>query len=455
MVLQSKKRFAVTLLVNISRLVLAVVLIVSGFVKAVDPVGTMYKLQEYASVFSLDTLSNDWLLFFAIVQAAMEFLLGVFMLTGIYRKVVPLFSMMMLLCFTPLSYYIMSNGSLDDCGCFGDAVELDNNTTFYKNLVLLFLSFLVFWKRRRFSLYISSKNRWLVVLFSFFYISVLQGVSLSFLPVLDFRPYAEGNNLRELTQGTLDEYAVYYLCEKDGVQQEFLQDNMPDSSWSVLSSRSEVVTEGKKPVIGDFSIIDWEYDYDIAEEILADTGYVCLVVIEKMEEAAVSRIDKVNDLYDYCLENAVPFYAATSSSDEEIELWRKRTGAEYPICWADESLLRRIIRANPGLLLLKDGVIVSKWNASDIPSVEEIADSPTKMPDKVDTLFDHVRGWRFWVNCFLWPLAFIALVDVFSGKAKRKKARAASEKGIQPVSSAAGSEVNDKSESGHYSNNDI
>lgn len=435
MALLNKKQFAVSLLLNIARLVLALVLIASGFVKAVDPVGSMYKLQEYASAFSF-TVSDDWTLFFAIILAALEFLLGIFLVTGIYRRVVPLLTFVMFLCFTPLTLYIMLNGTVSDCGCFGDAVELDNDTTFYKNLVLLFLSFFVFWKRRRFTLYISSKNRWLVVLFSLFYISVLQGVGLSHLPVLDFRPYAVGNNLRELTQGTPDIYDIYYTCEKDGVQKEFLSTEYPDSSWAVLETRAEVAVQGNRPVIGDFEIIDWEYDYDIAGEILLDTGYVCLLAIETTEAASVSRVDKVNDLYDYCVENDIPFYAATSSADSAVVLWRKRTGAEYPICWADATLLRTMIRSNPGLVLLKDGVIVGKWNVSDIPDVEDFANSPTRMPDKLEVPFGAMRTPRFWFKWLLYPLLAIALIDLMSAMLRRRRLKAAAkrekENGEQP-----------------------
>lgn len=425
--LQNRKRFTVTLLLNISRLVLSLVLIVSGFVKAVDPVGFMYKLQEYAKALPFLSFSDDWMLFFAIMLAAVEFLLGVFLLMGVYRRVVPLLTFIMFLFFTPLTLYIMLSGSVEDCGCFGDAVEIDNNTTFYKNIVLLFLSFFVLWKRRRFTLCVSPRNRWVVVLFSLFYISILQGVSLSHLPVLDFRPYAVGNNLRELTQGTPATYEVYYTCEKDGMQRDFSSAELPDSSWAVLGSRAEEVSEGIAPVIGDFSIIDWEYDYDIAEDILLDTGYVCLLAIETTEDASVSRVDKVNDLYDYCFENDIPFYAATSSADSAVLLWRKRTGAEYPICWADAMLLRRMIRSNPGLVLLKDGVIVGKWNVSDIPDVEEFETSPTGMPDKIETVFSLLRGPQFWVNWLVWPLVVILLLDSLTGFLRRRKSRAAAE----------------------------
>ena len=416
--MQVKNGKIYTLLTNISRFVLAIVLMVSGFVKAVDPMGAMYKLQEYASAFSADILSDDWMLFFAILQAALEFLAGIFLLLGVYRKPLSVFVLLMFLFFTPFTLYIAIAGPVDDCGCFGDAVTLTNTETFLKNLFLLMLAVAVFLGRRRFVYNISSKSRWMAVIFSIFYIAVLEGVSLSHLPVVDFRPYAVGNDLRGMVQASYDTYEVVSVYEKDGERREFSEDNIPDSSWLFVESRSELVTKGEKPLISDFSIVDWDEDYDIAEDVLADTGYVCILAIEEVEKASVSRVDKINDLYDYCLENSVPFYAATSSEEEAIALWRRRTGAEYPIYWADASMLRTMVRANPGLLLLKNGVVVGKWDSADIPDIELLPASPTRMPDKVSTLFTRVRGLRFWLLFLAVPLLLIAAGDALAFRRK-------------------------------------
>lgn len=419
--LQIKKGKIYTLLTNISRFVLAMVLMVSGFVKAVDPMGAMYKLQEYASAFSADILSDEWLLFFAILQAALEFLAGIFLLLGVYRKPLSVFVLLMFLFFTPFTLYIAIAGPVDDCGCFGDAVTLTNTETFLKNIFLLALAVVVFLGRRRFVYNISSKNRWMAVIFSIFYIALLEGVSLSHLPVVDFRPYAVGNDLRGMVQSSYDTYEVVSVYEKDGERREFSEDNIPDSSWLFVESRSELVTKGEKPLISDFSIVDWDEDYDIAEDVLADTGYVCVLVMEDVEKASVSRVDKINDLYDYCLENSVPFYAATSSEDTEIDLWRRRTGAEYPIYWADASMLRTMVRANPGLLLLKNGVVAGKWDSADIPDIELLPSSPTRMPDKVVTFFSSIRGLRFWLFFLAVPIGLIILTDVLSGRTRKEE----------------------------------
>ena len=416
--LQSKKGVLCTVLVNLSRLVLALVLVFSGFVKAVDPKGTMYKLQEYADAFSIELFSADWLLFFAIVLATVEFLIGVFLFLGVYRRTVSMAVFGVFLLFTPFTLYVAISDAVSDCGCFGDAIGMSNWESFFKNLFLFLLSLAVFMGRRRFVFGMSVKNRWMAILFSAFYISVVQGISLSYIPILDFRNYAVGNNLRELVQGEPDTYRVLLTYEKNGEKREFAQDSLPDSTWLFVESRSELVSEGRKPVIGDFAILDWESDYDMAEDILADTGFVFMMVAESLDEASVGRVDRINDLYDYCSEHDLCFCAATSSDEDDIQLWRKRTGAEYPIYWADYMLLRNIVRANPGMVLMKDGVIVGKWNVGNMPDVGQMMSQGGSERLAKNAVYG-IDGMVFWSLLFILPLLVIVLLDLATGHRKK------------------------------------
>lgn len=409
-----------TILVNVCRFVLSLMLVVSGFVKAVDPVGSMYKLREYTAAFSIELFSDDWLLFFGILQAAVEFLLGVFLLMGVYRKLVAYAVPAAMLFFTVLTTIIYFGGDVKDCGCFGEAVAMTNGETLAKNFFFLLLSLPLLLGRKNFVYNISSKSRWMVTLFALFYIALVEMLSLSHLPVVDFGRYSVGADLREMTQGVPDEYRVVYRYEREGETMELPEGEQPDSSWVCVGSRSEIVKEGAAPVLPDFSVVDWERDCDLSEELLADTGYVCVVAVERVEDASVSRVDKINDMYDYCLEKDVPFYVTTASDDENVELWRKRTGAEYPIFWTDELVLRNMIRSNPGVLLLKDGVIVGKWNVADLPAVEELEESPTRMPDRLPTLIEEMRGWRFWMILLVVPLLLIVAVDVLVCRVAKK-----------------------------------
>lgn len=409
-----------TVIANVCRFILSLVLVLSGFVKAVDPVGSMYKLREYVQAFSVNGLTDDWLLFIAIMQAVLEFMLGICLLMGVYRKVVAFAAPLVTLFFTVLTMIIYFAGNIQDCGCFGDAIAMTNGETLAKNIFLLVLSLAVMLGRRRFVYNISSKSRWMVTLFALAYIALAETLSLSHLPVVDFSSYPVGMNLREATKGIPDEYRVMYIYELNGDTCEFAQNEQPDSAWTCVGSRYEVVKKGIKPEVADFSIVDWEWDCDISDKIISDSGYVCLVAIELVETASVSRVDKINDLYDHCLEKNIAFYVATASDDDNIELWRKRTGAEYPMYWMDEAVIRNMIRSNPGILLLKDGIIIGKWNVADMPAVEELADSSARVPDSFRTHVDWMRGWQFWMILLAAPLLFIIVLDVIVCRVSKK-----------------------------------
>ncbi len=400
MVSLSRNRWRI-ILVNVCRWLLALVMMLSGLLKAVDPVGAVYKLQEYAAAFSLPAISDDWLLAVAIAQAAIEFLLGFYLLVGVYRRTVSFVALLAMLLFTPLSLYLWVSGAVSDCGCFGESVTLSNGATFLKNLLLLFFAFVVFWGRSLFLLKQGDKIRWAIVLFSLCYIFGLQSFCLSHLPLIDFGTYAVGNDLRSMVGAPLVDDA-----SKGGKEGEQIE----------------------------FSIIDWESDIELADELLADTGYVCIIPIERVESAAVTHIDKINDLYDYCTANNIRFCAVSSSGEEEVLLWEKRTGAEYPMFWADEVMLRSMLRSNPGLVLLKDGVIVGKWAAADIPSVEELEKSPTLMPDAVVSPYGRMKYWPFWLFLLCCGLILFSLFNVLmAGVDYRKNKKAAGKKTAEPV----------------------
>ena len=418
MVSPTKKILLTTLLINACRALLAVMFMVSGFVKAADPVGFFYKLKEYAAAFDVTLFSDAWLLFFALVIVGAEFVLGFFMLIGIYRKPVALMAFVAMLVYTPFTLYLWLENPITDCGCFGDAFQLTNQETFVKNLFLLVMACVVCFGTSCYRHCISSGTRWLAVLFGFFYIILLEGMSLQHLPVIDFRPFAIGTNLREAVLDRPAQYHSVFVYEKDGVQSEFSVNFIPDGEWSYMGRRDSLIAEGKPATVNNFFFIDLATDYDAAEDILADTGYVAILVIESVENADESRVDKINDLYDYCKEHELAFYAATSSSEDAVELWCKRTGAEYPLYWADNDMLKTMIRANPGLVLVKDGVVVEKWDIDDVPAVDTMSEQGSLLSkDYVKKM----RGLRFWLLFFALPLALMLFIDIFAAPRRKKK----------------------------------
>ena len=418
MVSPTKKILLTTLLINACRALLAVMFMVSGFVKAADPVGFFYKLKEYAALFDATLFSDAWLLFFALVIVGAEFVLGFFMLIGIYRKPVALLSFVVMLVYTPFTLYLWLKNPITDCGCFGDAFQLTNQETFVKNLLLLVMSCVVCFGTSFYRHCISTGTRWLAVLFGFFYIILLEGMSLQHLPVIDFRPFAIGTNLREAVLDKPAKYHSVLVYEKDGVQCEFPADSIPEEEWSYIGRRDSIIAEGKPATVNNFFFIDLATGDDATEEILSNVGYVAILVLESVNTADESRVDKINDLYDYCKEHDLAFYAATSSSEDAVELWCKRTGAEYPLYWADNDMLKTMIRANPGLVLVKDGIVVEKWDIDDVPTVDTMSEQGSLLnKDYVKKM----RGWRFWLLLFALPVALILFIDMFAAPREKQK----------------------------------
>ena len=417
MVLSSKKRAVTALLVNISRLLLAAVLLVSGFVKAVDPMGLSYKLGDYAAAFGVVDIDDGWLLFASAMLSAAEFILGVLLLMGVYKRVVTVLVFVFFLFFTPFTFILALWNPVRDCGCFGDAFTMSNWATFGKNIVLFLFATLCCFKRRLFVRKVSVVNRWMVLLFAICYISLLEGAALTHLPVIDFRPFYIGSDLRAAVEDIPAVHKYIYRFEKGGQVMEFDEFTYPDSTWNYLGSQSLTIEMGKPAKVSDFAFLDADGE-DYAPQILADTGYVCLLVMSSIEKADESRVDKINDMYDYCLEKKVPFYAASSSDEDMIEEWRRRTGAEYSVLWADEVMLKTIVRANPGMLLLKDGIVVGKWNVADLPPVEKCALSSTGMPDKARSIYNYIRGWNKWIVLFVVPLFIIMFIDLVTAAVK-------------------------------------
>jgi uncharacterized membrane protein YphA (DoxX/SURF4 family) len=359
------------IIVEISRILLGVVFVFSGFVKAIDPLGSAYKISDYFSAWGLQFL--DFLaLPGSFFQSTLEFVLGVFLLAGIYRKITSILVLMVMCFMTPLTLYLAIVNPITDCGCFGDALVITNWQTFYKNIVLLAAAVIAFLWHKQMSFLLSKKLRSPVLWFTFLFIIGLSCYCYTYLPVLDFRPYKIGNNISEgmaiPEDAETDVYEITFIYEKEGVKQEFTIDNYPkeDSGWTFVDTKSNLIRKGYEPSIHNFTITT-EQGHDITDEILTDDNYTFLLIAHKLEEACDSNIDKINEIYDYAKQNGYNFICLTASLPSQIKEWKENTGAEYPFCTMDDVTLKTIIRSNPGLMLIKKGTIINKWPDRKIP----------------------------------------------------------------------------------------
>ncbi|KAA6312555.1 Triosephosphate isomerase, partial [termite gut metagenome] len=392
------------------------VFIFSGFVKAIDPLGSQYKIQEYLESFGMAAWFPSYFsLGVSIALSSLEFIIGVFLFFGIGRKRTTAIAVFLMLFMTPLTFYLALTNPVSDCGCFGDAWVLTNWQTFGKNIVLLSTAILLFRERRRIIRFVSVKSQGLITLYTLPFIVILSIYCLLYLPILDFRPYKIGVNIRESMAIPPDAkpnvYESIFILEKDGQRKEFALDNYPDSTWTFIDARNVLKEKGYEPPIADFSITDMQSGEDITEKILTDNNYTFLLVAYSIEEADDSNIDLINEIYDYCAENGYGFYGLTSSSDEQIEQWKEKTGAEYSFCLTDNITLKTMIRSNPGLILIKNGTILNKWSDEDLPNeymltdrLENIKLGEVKQGKKVESISIII----FW---FVLPLLIISGID--------------------------------------------
>ncbi len=362
------------LAVNIARLILAVAFILSGFVKAVDPLGTQYKIQDYLVAMGLGRLIPDFITLSAsVLLSTLEFILGICLLFAIRRRMVSKIVLVLMAAMTLLTLWLALTDPISDCGCFGDALVLTNWQTFWKNIVLLTAAVIVWRYPLLMPRLIGEANQWIVMNYSgVFILLVIAGRSLYTLPQFDFRPYHVGTNLRQgwqrMMEGEDSPYAEFFM---------------------------ELTDEGE----------------DITEDVLNREGYTFLLVSPHLEQADDSQLDALNQIYEYSLDNGYPFYCLTASTEKGINHWRNITGAEYPFCNTDDITLKTIIRSNPGLLLLKNGVIIRKWSHNNLPDEQDLT-GELETSELGQLPSDTVATKILWIlTWFVLPLVLLTLAD--------------------------------------------
>ena len=309
---------------------------------------------------------------------------------------------------------------------------LTNWETFIKNVLLLLAAIGAFKGRKMLVRFISQKMEWLVSLYTLFFVFTLSFYCLDRLPVLDFRPYKVGKNILEgmtMPEGAKPSvYESVFILEKNGEKKEFTLENYPDSTWTFVDTRTVLKEKGYEPAIHDFSMIELNTGEDITEDVLTDMGYTFLLVAHRIEEADDSNIDLINEVYDYSVEHGYKFYCLTSSPEEQIELWKDKTGAEYPFCQMDDITLKTMIRSNPGLMLIKNGTILNKWSDEDIPDEYVLTDKLENLPLGQQKVGNDTHTVGFVFLWFVIPLLLVLGVDVLVVRRReRRNARKAAE----------------------------
>lgn len=360
-------------LVNFCRVVLGLTFMFSGIVKAVDPVGTQIKLTDYLYAFGMGgTILDSTLLILACILAGLEILIGTYMAMGVFMRGTSVLMLVFMALFTPFTLYLALRNPVQDCGCFGDAVVITNWQTFLKNVFLLVLAVVVFIWRRLVVPLVSERRQWVVTVFVAAIAVRFMVSNIINLPVLDFRPYKVGTDLRS------------------------------------------AILESADPTFADFYLMDENLD-DVTESLLADSGYTFLLISPHVEDASDDYMDLIDDVFDYCAHWGYNMMGVTSSGRDAVRQWTENSGSELKFVFCDEIPLQTMIRSNPGLVLLHDGVLVNKWGHARIPQDAELSGPLSDISVGSIPEPDPLRTPWAVAGLFILPLLMIALIDKLKG----------------------------------------
>ena len=355
---------------SISRTLLALTFLFSGFVKAIDPLGTVYKIEDYLKAFGgffTDLLPLAEVAAVALIAA--ECVLGVCMLLNVRTQWTAWLALAFYLVMTPLTLWIALTNPVSDCGCFGDALVLTNWQTFWKNIVLLALVIILLCCRKAIPQTFTVPAELCIALIGFGLSLALMEYTYRHLPLLDFRPYKVGNNiptLMEIPEGAEpDVYETTLIYANDeGEEREFTLDNYPknDPEWTFVDQQSVLVRKGYEPPIHDFEIMTMDFE-DITVDILESDQPVTLIIMYDLAKADRRQLSKVQGLI---ARNANAYILTGSGEDQIMELaelfgWDEQT-TEHVFCYTDPVTLKTIVRANPGMIVIQNGTIIEKHN---------------------------------------------------------------------------------------------
>lgn len=397
----------------ICRIAIGATFVFSGFVKAIDPWGTYYKFTEYLSALGLSMLPN---LVLACVFAlcALEFLVGVFMLFGCYRKSSPVVAALFMLVMLPLTFWVAVSDPVKDCGCFGDFLIISNWATFWKNVALTAMTvWLLIFNRRQFTV-ISPAFQWMAVVASLAFIGAITFSGYFRQPLLDFRPYAVGQPLTDGEEET-DEPRFVFIYEKEGVKKEFGEDDeLPseEDGWVFVERREITPNQSAKKAESEktFRIWDKAGENDVTDSVLEEEGSQMLLLIPSLPEVSPATTWRINALYDWTSDNDIEMDAVVSGNSQEISDWEDLSMPQYDIYTADDTAIKEVARGNPAVVYLENGKVMWKSTLSslDVDALKTLGKNGARNVMAFDGK-DIVKNWSY---IYLGVMAFLVMLSM-------------------------------------------
>jgi len=424
-------KFALKLITDIARYGVGILFIFSGIVKANDPLGFSYKLEEYFEEFAklghyasflepFFHFCKDYALPQAIFIVILEVVLGVAILVRFKARIVSWLLLLLILFFTMLTFASAYFEIVKTCGCFGDAIPLTAWESFYKDLVLLVLIVIIFLRQKAISLsetdindfvlaaiglgvmFMLSKGldwyfpfNFLLATFALFfgirlvehikapmYVTALSFLAMgffsfytySYLPVKDFMAYAEGKSISEQMQGIPDKLKYFYILKNKTTGQNEEFEKFPENyqeTYEYVDSRTEVTEKGVEAKILDFAILTADGE-DLTEDFLGSDTYTFFAISYDLDLSLLQVQPRLNELATAVQAEGHRFVGLTATVPDKALEFTQANNSTYNFLFCDQIVLKTIVRSNPGLLLIKNGIIVGKWHANDLPSLEQL-----------------------------------------------------------------------------------
>lgn len=360
---------------SIFRIIIGLVFIFSGFVKGVDPLGTAFRIEDYFVAFSIPWAAQFALLL-AVLLIVLEFAIGVSMLFNLWIRKTAWLLVLVMTYFTVLTFIDAIWNLVPDCGCFGDAIKLTNIQTFIKNLALMVFVIPVFmWRKKYRSALPVSIDILLLALtvISFTWMSVY---SARHLPLIDFMAWKKGNKVNK-TESLPVKFYVTYKNKKTGEKKEYLASNYPwndslwMSQWSFDSQRVEDPNAGRAATL----MVEDLQGNDVTASVMQNPDYQFILVSYKLSESNKQAFLKILPFFKKAQASGKTFICITSAMPGDIRKFRLEHGTAFAFYNADDVILKTMVRSNPGLILMKDGIVIDKWAFRDFPNWSEVSET--------------------------------------------------------------------------------
>jgi uncharacterized membrane protein YphA (DoxX/SURF4 family) len=410
---QKPKNWTIDILANF----LGSLFIFSGIVKAIDPLGTSYKMKDYFDAFSQFTGFSFELLasistFLAVFMIVLEIVLGVALIIGFKKKITLGLSAAMMIFFTILTGFTYLTGYINpdyydiitrhelqaagqdfpvfvkyddlqmkvtDCGCFGDFLKLEPKVTFIKDVFLMFVLITLLMRIKNLQQLFGNTFSWIKVAGSgLFFLLFCFSNYIWGLPIVDFRPYKVGNDINALRVEIPDklDYGFIFKNKASGETKRVVMSEYTavkgDPEWEFTNEQDNIVLEkGIPATIANFGAYD-EDGYDVSESILYNEDFSFWVLTKNMKESNEKAWTKLNVISEYAAANGKEMFGFMTLNFEEAEELRHEYQITYTLYQADETFIKTVIRSNSGLVLLKNGIVLGKWHHKNIPNAEEM-----------------------------------------------------------------------------------